>query len=55
LAVALSEFIALCTNPKAPVVATLGWVGGVTALGSAVGAGSVASGLIGVALDLFAI
>jgi hypothetical protein len=56
LAVALvSEFTALCTNPKAPLVAGLGWVVGVTALGSPIGARSVASGLIGVALALFAI
>jgi hypothetical protein len=48
----VSEFTAFCTNPKAPLVAWLGWV---VALGSALGAGSVASGLIGVALDLFAI
>jgi len=33
LAVALvSEFTALCTNPKASLVAGLGWVVGVTAL-----------------------
>ena len=51
----VSEFTAFCTNPKAPLVAWLGWVVGVTALGSALGAGSVASGLIGVALGLFAI
>jgi hypothetical protein len=56
LAVALvSEFTALCTNPKAPLVAGLGWIVCVTALGSAVGAGSVANGLIVVALALFAI
>jgi len=56
LAVALvSEFTALSTNPKATLVPGLDWVVGVTALGSALGAGSVASGLIGVALDLFAI
>jgi hypothetical protein len=56
LAVTLvSEFTALCTNPKAPLVAGLGWVVGVTALGSAVGAGSVVSELTGVPLALFAI
>jgi hypothetical protein len=34
LAVALvSEFTALYTNPKAPLVAGLGWVGGVMVLG----------------------
>ena len=37
----MSEFTALCTNPKAPLLAGLGWVVGVTALGSALGAGSV--------------
>ena len=56
LAVALvSEFTALCTNPKAPLVAGLGWVVGVTALGSPIRAGSVWNGLAGIALALFAI
>jgi hypothetical protein len=45
----------LCTNPKAPLVAGLGRVGGVTALGSPIGAGSVLNGLTGIALALFAI
>ena len=44
----------LCTNPKAPLVAGLGRVGGVTALGSPIGAGSVLNGLTGIALALFA-
>jgi hypothetical protein len=54
-AVLVSEFTALCTNPKAPLVDGLAWVFGVSALGSALGAGSTVSGLIGVALALFAI
>jgi hypothetical protein len=53
--VLVSEFTALCTNPKAPLVAGLGWVAGVSALESALGAGSVVSGLTGVAFALFAI
>jgi hypothetical protein len=56
LAVALvSEFTALCTNPKVPLLAGLGWVVGASALGSAIGAGSVVSELTGVPLALFAI
>jgi hypothetical protein len=54
--VLVSEFTALCTSPKGPpLVAGLGWVVGVSALGSAIGAGSVLSGFTGVALALFAI
>jgi hypothetical protein len=53
--VLVSEFTALCTNPKGPLDAGLGWVVGVSVLGSALGAGPVVSGLIGVALALFAI
>ena len=53
--VLVSEFTALCTNPKVPLVAGLGWVVGVSALGSALGAGLVVSGLTDVALALFAI
>jgi len=30
--VLVSEFTALCTNPKAPLAAGLGWVVGVSAL-----------------------
>jgi hypothetical protein len=56
LAVALvSEFTALCTNPKAPLLAGLDWVVGVTALGSPIGARSVVSELTGIPLALFAI
>ena len=51
----MSEFTALCTNLKGPLVAGLGWVGGVTALGSPIGAGSVLNGLTGIALASFAI
>jgi hypothetical protein len=54
--VLVSEFTALCTSPKGPpLVAGLGWVVGVSALGSALGAGLVVSGLTDVALSLFAI
>jgi hypothetical protein len=51
----VSEFTALCKNPKAPLVTRLGLVIDVSALGSGLGAGSGGSGLVGVALALFAI
>jgi hypothetical protein len=54
--VLVSEFTALCTSPKGPpLVAGLGWVVGVSALGTAIGAGSLLFGFKGVALALFAI
>jgi hypothetical protein len=51
----VSEFTALCTNPKAPLIAGLGWVVGVAVLGSPIGAGSVLIGLTGIAFASFAI
>jgi len=53
--VLVSEFTALCTNPKAPLLTGLGWVVGVPAIRLTLGAGSGGSGLTGVALALFAI
>ena len=54
--VLVSEFTALCTSPKGPALVTgLGWVVGVSALGSAIGAGLVLVGFTGDALALFAI
>ena len=50
--VLVSEFTALCTNPKVPLVAWLGWVVGVSALGSALGAGLAVSGLTNLRLVL---
>jgi hypothetical protein len=53
--VLVSEFTAFCTNAKAPFVTGLGWVAGFSAIRSALVAGPGGSGLIGVALALFAI
>jgi hypothetical protein len=51
--VLVSEFMAVCINPKAPVLAGLGWVVGASAL--AIGTDAASTEVAAFAVVLFAI